>query len=187
MSNPLELLEVVDDNDNVIRIETKEKIHEDELLHRDVHIWFITPNGEMVFQHRSKNKNLLPDKLDSTVAGHVELNDSYEKTAIKECKEETGIDIDVNKLVFLIKKKKSAVNHVNGKSHNTIGVLYVYLYEGKISDLKVEKDDGEGFELWKIDELPHLSLEDKSKFIPEILCEEMFILFNKAKNIFNIK
>ena len=103
MSNPLEMLEVVDNNDNVIRTETKEKIHDEELLHRDVHIWFITPNGEIVFQHRSKSKNLLPDKLDATVAGHVELNDSYEKTAIKECKEETGVDIDVNKLVFLIK------------------------------------------------------------------------------------
>ena len=187
MSNPLEMLEVVDNNDNVIRTETKEKIHDEELLHRDVHIWFITPNGEIVFQHRSKSKNLLPDKLDATVAGHVELNDSYEKTAIKECKEETGVDIDVNKLVFLIKNKKSTINHINGKSHNTIGTQYAYLYDGQISDLKVEKEDGEGFELWKIDELPNLSEKDKSKFIPEILCEEMFTLFNKAKNIFYIK
>lgn len=183
MSNPLEMLEIVDENDNIIGLETKKKIHEDELLHRDIHIWFITPSGEIVFQHRSKNKKLLPDKLDATVGGHVELNDSYEKTAIKECLEETGVNIDVNKLVFLIKMKNSAVNHITGKSHNAIGVQYAYLFGGHINDLKVEKEDGEGFELWKISDLSNLSESDKSKFIPENLSENMLKLFNKAKDV----
>lgn len=179
MTNLLEILEIVDDNDNVIGTETKGKIHEEELLHRDIHIWFITPNAEIIFQHRSIDKDLLPDKLDSTVAGHVELNDSYEKTAIKECKEETGIDIDINNLIFLTKMKNSAINHRTGKSHNTIGVQYAYLYEGSINDLKIEKNEGEGFELWKISDLQNLS--DKSKFIPENISEDMIKLFNKAK------
>ncbi len=181
MSNPLEILEVVDENDNVIGTKTKLKIHENELLHRDVHIWFITPNGEMVFQHRSKNKQLLPDKLDATVGGHVELNDSYEKTAIKECLEETGIKIEVSELIFLTKMKNSAVNHTTGKSHNTIGVQYAYLFDGHINDLKIEKEDGEGFELWKISDLSSLSESDKSKFIPENLSQDMLKLFNIAK------
>jgi len=182
MSNPFEILEVVDEDDNIIGLETKGKIHENELLHRVIHIWFITPKGEIVFQHRSKNKDLLPDKLDATVGGHVEKGDSYEETAIKECKEETGVDIDVNKLVFLNKKITAAYNEKWGKFHRNMNAQYAYLYEGKTSDLKTEINDGEGFEAWKIDDLPNLSENDKLKFIPEILREDMFNFFNKAKD-----
>lgn len=184
MINLLEILEVVDDKDNIIGTETKGKIHEDELLHRVIHIWFITPKGEVIFQHRSKSKDLLPDKLDSTVGGHVEVGATYEETAIKECKEETSIDIDLNKLILLNKTVSAAYNEKWGKFHRNMNAQYVYLYEGQLSDLKVEKDDGEGFELWKIDDLPNLSEKDKNKFIPEILTEEMFSFFNKAKELF---
>lgn len=102
MSIPLEeeikeMLEVVDENDNVIGFETRAKIHREGLLHREIHVWFLTPEGEIVFQHRAKDKDTYPDKLDATVGGHVESNMSYEDTAIKECKEETG-----NKFISLI-------------------------------------------------------------------------------------
>ena len=94
MSNQLEMLEVVDENDNVIGLETRGKIHQNGLLHREIHIWFLTPKSEIIFQHRSKNKDTYPNKLDATVGGHVNPNMSYKETAIKECREETGLDID---------------------------------------------------------------------------------------------
>ena len=92
MSNPLEMLEVIDENDNVVGLENRAKIHQDGLLHREIHIWFLTPKSEIVFQHRAKNKDTYPDKLDATVGGHVGPKMSYEETVVKECKEETGIE-----------------------------------------------------------------------------------------------
>lgn len=153
MSNPLEMLEVVDENDNVIGLETREKVHKEGLLHREIHIWFLTPNGDMVFQHRAKDKDTYPDKLDATVGGHVEPGMSYEETAIKECFEETGIDIDLSKLLFLVKMKTKSFDEITKKINNTIRAQHAYLYEGEIKDLKVEEGNGEGFELWKIDYL----------------------------------
>lgn len=109
MSNPLEMLEVVDENDNIIGLETREKVHKDGLLHREIHVFFLTPQGEIIFQHRAKDKDTYPDKLDATVGGHVDPDMTYEETAIKECREETGIDIDVNKLLFLTKMRKKVL------------------------------------------------------------------------------
>ena len=183
MSNPLEMLEIVDENDNVIGLETREKVHKEGLLHREIHIWFLTPNGDMVFQHRAKDKDTYPDKLDATVSGHVEPEMSYEETAVKECKEETGIDVDLSKLLFLTKMKRKSFDEITGKINNTIRAQYAYLYEGQINDLKVEEGSGEGFELWKIDDLQNLSEVDKNKFIGLILSEDMLKLFNKAKEI----
>lgn len=186
MSNPLEMLEVIDENDNVIGLETREKVHQDGLLHREIHIWFLTPKGEIIFQHRAKDKDTYPDKLDATVGGRVDPKMSYEDTAIKECKEETGIDIDFSKLLFLTKMRKKSFDEITKLTNNTIRSQYAYLYEGALSDLQVEEGKAEGFEAWKIDDLPNLSEEDKNKFIGLILREDMLELFNKARNYFKI-
>jgi isopentenyldiphosphate isomerase len=178
-----EMLEVIDENDKVIGLETRAKIHKKGLLHREINIWFLTPGGEIIFQHRAKNKETYPDLLDATVGGHVEPNMTYEETAIKECKEETGLDIDINKLVFLTKMKKKSFDKVTGLTNNTIRSQYAYFYDGLIKDLRVEEDNGEGFEAWKIDDLHHLSEADKGKFISLILSEDMLALFNKAKSV----
>jgi len=180
------MLEVVDENDNVVGLETRAKVHQDGLLHREIHIWFLTPKGEIIFQHRAKDKDTYPDKLDATVGGHVEPKMSYEETAIKECKEETGIDIDLSKLLFLRKMRKKSFDEVTKLTNNTIRSQYAYLYNGPISELQVEEGKAEGFEAWKIDDLPNLSEVDKSKFIGLILADDMLELFKIARRHFLI-
>lgn len=183
MNDQPKKLEVIDINDNVIGLETRAKIHQDGLLHREIHIWFLTPKSEIIFQHRSKDKDTYADKLDATVGGHVEPNMSYEDTAIKECKEETGVDIDSNKLVFLTKMKKRSFDSATGLTNYTIRSQYAYFYEGSIKDLKTEEGESEGFEAWKIDDIHNLSEADRNKFIPLILGKDILNLFNKARNL----
>lgn len=175
------MLEVVNENDEVVDLEPRSTIHEQGLLHREIHIWFITPRGEIIFQHRAKDKDTYPDKLDATVGGHVEPGMSYEETAVKECEEETGITVDPLKLVFLRKMRKRSHDSSTGKINNTIRSQYAYLYDGALSDLQVEQGKAEGFEAWKIDNLSMLSEADKDKFIGLILQEDMIALFQEAK------
>jgi len=180
------ILNIVDENDEIVGKSTREEIHQKGLLHREIHIWFITPKGEIVFQHRAKDKDTYPDKLDATVGGHVEPGMSYEETAIKEGQEETGIDIDPSKLVFLRKMRKKSFDQVTGLTNNTIRNQYAYLYEDSITNLKVEEGKSEGFETWKIDDLPNLPESDKEKFIGIILQPDMLELFRRAKALFNV-
>jgi len=183
MSNPLEMLEVVDENDNIIGLETREKVHKEGLLHREIHVFFLTPKGEIIFQHRAKDKDTYPDKLDATVGGHVDPNMTYEETAVKECKEETGVDIDTSKLLFLTKMRKKSFDQVTGMTNNTFRSQYAYLYDGSIFDLQIEDGKATGFETRKIDDLSHLSEEERSKFIQVLIGEDMLKLFNNAKDI----
>ena len=39
-----EKLNIVDENDEIIGEEARGKIHKDGLLHRETHVWFLTPN-----------------------------------------------------------------------------------------------------------------------------------------------
>ncbi|MCL4437679.1 NUDIX domain-containing protein [Patescibacteria group bacterium] len=77
-------LNIVDESGNIIGEETRCNIHKNGLLHKEIHVWFYTPKGEIIFQHRAKNKDVYPDLLDATVGGHVEIGDDYEHAALKE-------------------------------------------------------------------------------------------------------
>lgn len=175
-----EMLEIVNENDEVVSIETRKKVHQDGLLHREIHIWFFTTNKEIIFQHRAKDKDIYPDKLDATVGGHVDPGMYYEDTAVKEAKEETGVDIDINKLIFLTKMKKKTIDETTGLINNTIRAQYAYLYDGEVSDLEVEEGKAIGFEAWKLNKLVSLNKEEKRRFIPAILSEKFLSLFNNA-------
>ena len=177
-------LEVVDENDIVVGIEPRSKVHRDGLLDREIHIFFITPKGEIIFQHRAKDKDTYPDKLDATVGGHVEPGMSYEETAIKECKEETGVDVTFGKLIFLAKFRKKSFDKATGKINNIIRAQYAYFYDCLISDLQIEEGKSEGFEAWKIEDLINISESDKERFIQVFISDDMIKLYNKAKDIF---
>jgi isopentenyldiphosphate isomerase len=182
-----ERLEVVNDADEVIGLESRKVIHQQGLLHREIHIWFMTPKGEIVFQHRAKDKDIYPDKLDATVGGHVEPGMSYEATAIKEAQEETGCELDLVKLKLVEKIKQRSVDEATGMINNSFRSQYVYLFEGEIGDLRVEPGKAIGFEAWKIDSLPNLSEADQKKFISLILSPEFLDLFEAGQKILNLK
>ncbi len=183
MSEQLEMLEVVDGNDNVTGLETRSKIHKEGLLHREAYVWFFTPNGEIVFQHRAKDKDTFPDKLDATVGGHVEPTMSYEETAVRETKEETGLEVKPEDLILLSKMNLREVDEVTGLINNTFRAEYFYLYKGLVKDLIVEEGKAIGFEAWKIDKLSSLLGEDKEKFRPIILSNKFLSLFKKMKTL----
>jgi len=163
-------LNIVDENDNIIGQETRERIHREGLLHREMGIYFITPNKEIIFQHRAKDKDLYPNLLDATVGGHVEVSDGYQATAIKEAEEETGLKINEEDLLLFKKIRKTySPDSQTGKINNIWAHIYLYHFQGKLEDLKVEEGKAIGFEAWSMDKLKNMSESDKEKFIPYVI------------------
>ena len=120
------ILNVVDEAGNIIGQDTRENIHKKGLLHREVHVWFYTPKGEIVFQLRGKNKDTFPDLLDASVGGHVELGSDYVDTALKETLEETGIGASKNELHLIKTLHKKGEDPVTGMINNVISVKYPF-------------------------------------------------------------
>lgn len=182
-----DMLEVVDENDVVVDLKPRKEVHQNGLLHREIHVWFMTPDREIIFQHRAKDKDTYPDKLDATVGGHVDPGMSYDETAIKEGKEETGIDIDLTKLKLIKKFFRKSVDEATGLINNTIRSQYAYFFDGNIDDLRVEPGKALGFEIWNINSLQNLSPEDRQKFVPLILSKEFLDLFEEGQKILGLK
>ena len=141
-----------------------------------------TPKGEIIFQHREKDKDTYPDLLDATVGGHVEIGSDYENAALQEMKEETGINATKNNLIFIQMIRSKTYDKVTGMTNNVIRAIYSYRYDNKVKDLRVEKGKAIEFEAWPFEKIFNISDEDRKRFIPVILEDEMFGIFRKIQS-----
>lgn len=165
------ILNTIDEKGNILGEATRQEIHEKGLLHAEVHVWFYTPDGQLIFQHRAKDKDTWPDLLDATVGGHVEIGDTYEQTALKEAEEETGVHINPEDIIFLRTTITNSYDEVTGMINHPRRNVYAYCYKGKLEDLQIEEGKALGFEAWPIEKLLNLSETEAVKFIPSILEE----------------
>ncbi len=90
-----EQFDVVDEDDRVIATRPRREVHDQNLLHRAVHILVFNPAGELLLQKRSAWKDREPGKWDSSAAGHLEPGETYEAAADRETEEELGIRPDL--------------------------------------------------------------------------------------------
>jgi len=174
-----ELLDVVDEAGNPIAAASREEIHKKGLLHREIHIWLFTSNGEIIFQHRSKNKDACPDMLDASVGGHVDPGMDFESTALKELEEETGIQAKPADLVLVGTVHTSNYDPVTDMTNNALRYEYALRYDEPIGNLQVEAVDGSGFEVWPIDTLLNMPAEKREKFIP-LMLEDVYLDIYRA-------
>jgi isopentenyldiphosphate isomerase len=71
-----------------------------DLLHPVVHVHVFNSNGDLWLQKRSKNKKIQPGKWDTSVGGHVSSGEKINEALMREVKEELGIDILPNELLY---------------------------------------------------------------------------------------
>lgn len=93
-----ERFDVVDEDDRILRTELRRVVHEQNLLHRAVHILVFNDAGELLLQKRSAWKDREPSKWDSSAAGHLEPGEDYAAGAIRETEEELGIRTELRPL-----------------------------------------------------------------------------------------
>lgn len=171
-------LDVVDENDTVIGRALRSEIHDKGFYHREVHVWFVTPAQEIIFQKRALDKDTFPGLLDATVGGHVELGESYDDAALKEITEETGLEIIAADILFLCKIKSNAFDPVTHRHNNCHRVVYGHVFCGNIQDLKIECGHGDGFV-----RVPLRDVSSFSKIIPGLLDEQYMAIYKSLGNL----
>lgn len=86
---------MVNDNDEVIGQELREKVYSEMRNHRIVHIIVINTQGQIVLQLRSQKVRGFPGFWCTAAAGHVHAGESYFDAAKRELVEEAGIEADL--------------------------------------------------------------------------------------------
>lgn len=98
-----EIFDIVDEYDRVIGQSTRGEVHRLGLRHRAVHILIFNDRGEVFLQKRSRSKDLFPGCWDSAAAGHLDRGEAYIVAAIRELREEIGLELSdpLEELLYL--------------------------------------------------------------------------------------
>ena len=178
----IQKLNTIDEGDNIIGEDSRENIHRKGLLHREIHVWIYNKKGDILFQKRSMTKDTYPGLLDASVGGHVELNDNYDKTAIRELEEETDIKVNKSDLTYITKIRKNSYDKITGMTNNVIRAVYAYEYNNE-QEIKLEKGEADSLEFWSSEKIFNVSEKDKEKFISTVLSKEYIDIFRKIQGL----
>lgn len=90
--NALEMLPLVDEQGHVTGQATRGECHNgSHLLHPVVHLHVFNPQGQLYLQHRPAWKDVQPNRWDTAVGGHVDLNETPQQALLREAREELGL------------------------------------------------------------------------------------------------
>lgn len=91
MSNE-ELFPIVDPDGKVTGSATRHECHSGSmLLHPVVHLHVFSPDGALLLQKRSDDKDIQPGRWDTSVGGHVDYGETVEDALRREAGEELGL------------------------------------------------------------------------------------------------
>ena len=87
----------------------REEAHRLGICHRTSHVWVLRRVGkgvELLLQKRSYNKDSHPGCYDISSAGHIPAGAGFVESALRELKEELGIDASADELELWCQNKE---------------------------------------------------------------------------------
>ena len=113
MSEYDEIFDVVDSEDLIIGKASRVQVHNNQLMHRSVHILVFNSTGSLFLQKRSMNKDESPGLWDSSAAGHVESGEDYISCAKRELNEELSLsDVQLDEVLSIPAQSTTFWEHV---------------------------------------------------------------------------
>lgn len=127
----------------------KSEAHKNGWFHATVHVWFYTDDNKILLQKRASVKNVFPNRWDVSVAGHISSGEEIIFAAIREVKEEIGIDIkelDLTKIGL----RKDKIVHPNGILDNEFKHIFLCKLTKEISELTMQIGEVDDLQLFDI-------------------------------------
>ena len=130
----------------------KTEVHQNGLWHRTAHVWCINSKGEILLQRRAVDKQNFPDMWDISAAGHISADEEPVVAALRETKEEIGLDIPPEDLKFLGTTIQQFVLNNGTYIDNEYQNVYLVKINAGIDELHLQKEELKALEWIKISE-----------------------------------
>ena len=143
----MEYFDIVDENGQPTgEIVERNTAHREGIRHRTAHIWIVRKrNGrfEVLMQKRSMDKDSFPGQYDTSSAGHVPAGSEPEESALRELKEELGLEATADQLTYAGSFSNKYEKEFHGEifRDNEVTKLYVYSDPVDIDSLTLQKSE----------------------------------------------
>lgn len=127
----MEILDIVDKNGIPTgKTVDRETAHAQGIPHRTSHVWIVRRKGkklQVLLQKRSEQKDSYPGCYDISSAGHIPAGVDFVPSALRELKEELGVEADAGQLRYCGQRQFSFRAAFHGKPFHDNQVSNVYL------------------------------------------------------------
>jgi len=170
-----EFFDILDENGNKTgKIKARTEVHKDGDWHKAVHIWIVNDKDEILLQKRSPFKDSHPNMWDISSAGHLTAGDDSLSGAIREIKEELGVDI-LPSQITLIGTRKSASRPSAMLINNEFNDVYLLRLSLDINKITLQEDEVSEVKYIPVDEFRNMiKTRDKSLLMHD---DEFAMLF----------
>jgi len=164
-----EVFDIIDVNGKVLGTAFRSEVHGNpDLIHKSVHCLVFNSQGDLYLQKRSENKDVQPNKWDTSVGGHVNSNESTKDAIKRETYEELFIkDVEFKFLYQYLMKSEIETELVE---------TYMIIYDGCINFDTQEISEGK---FWTTEDIEKTL--NKQVFTPNF--EDEWSRYKKVKNI----
>ena len=166
----MEYLDIVDENGKPTgKTVSREEAHAKGIMHRTAHVWIVRPTGdgyEVLLQKRSEKKESYPGMYDTSSAGHITAGDEPLESALRELKEELGIDASPDQLSFAGTFRIRYEKEFHGRMFRDNEIAFVYILRREVDEktLKLQTEEVEAVEWFDLEETYHACLSHDQKF-----------------------
>lgn len=143
----LEILDIVDKK-GLPTGETVErsKAHELGIRHRTSHVWLVRRREgvlQVLLQKRSDGKDSYPGCYDISSAGHIPAGADFISSALRELKEELGVEAKPKQLIYCGQRKFKLECDFRGKPFrdNQVSNVYALWLDCNSSDFVLQKEE----------------------------------------------
>jgi isopentenyldiphosphate isomerase len=120
----MELIDIYDElGQKCGKTEEKDKAHKKALIHKGVCVWIINSNDEILLQTRNSHV-MFPNMMDISFSGHIQAGETSLEAAIREGREELGINLEADKLQYLFSCRE--YGGIDGYVENEIDDVFLY-------------------------------------------------------------
>ena len=143
----MEQLDIVDEKGNPTgETVPREVAHREGIRHRTAHVWIFRRRGDTVqvlLQKRSDNKDSDPGCYDISSAGHIPAGSDYIPSAVRELKEELGVDIHGSELIYCGQRRVRFEKEFHGSMFrdNQISNVYALWLDREKPDFTLQEEE----------------------------------------------
>ena len=160
-----ELLEIYDENNiDLNYAEERRIVHEKGLYHREVCIFILNHNNELLIQKRSAMKKNKPN-IWGLCAGHIDVGETEVQAALRELNEELGLkNIKQDDLILFNIEKKTEIDPIKNIRNNYFNYCYILKIDLKEDEFIIQKEELSEVKYIAFDKLLEISTTNPEKY-----------------------
>lgn len=166
----MEYFDIVDENGKPSgAVISRREAHEKGIWHRTSHLWIVRKKGDtdqILLQKRAQNKDSFPGCWDTSSAGHIPAGQEPVESAVRELKEELGLDAAEGDLkpIGTLKISFDMVFHDQPFRDREFVNIYVLEKNVDLKDITVQKEEIDTVDWFDFDTVYQAAIKHDAHF-----------------------